>query len=59
MANETKKNPKKIPTIKEAVFYLAKIGGFLGRKSDKEPGAECIWRGLHDFNIIMKYKKIL
>lgn len=37
MANETRKVPKKPPTIKEAMQYVAKLGGFLGRKSDKDP----------------------
>jgi len=59
MANQTRDIPNKIPTIKEAVYYLGRLGGFLGRKSDKDPGAECIWRGLHDLNIIIRYKNIL
>lgn len=25
---------------------IAQVGGFLGRKSDGEPGAKTIWRGL-------------
>lgn len=34
------------PTIKQAVHWLARIGGFLGRKSDGEPGVQCLWRGM-------------
>lgn len=34
------------PTLGEAVRMVASLGGFLGRKSDKEPGTETIWRGL-------------
>jgi hypothetical protein len=36
-----------VPTLKEATRLMAMtLGGFLGRKSDGEPGAETLWRGL-------------
>ena len=38
--------PKKPPSLKEAVFMIAKLGGFLGRKNDGNPGATTVWRGL-------------
>lgn len=38
--------PVKPPTIREAVFMLAALGGHLGRKCDGFPGTETIWRGL-------------
>jgi hypothetical protein len=34
------------PTIKEVVLLIAKVGGFLARKGDGEPGAKVIWQGL-------------
>jgi hypothetical protein len=34
------------PTLQQAVFWIAQLGGFLGRKGDGEPGAKVIWRGL-------------
>jgi hypothetical protein len=37
--------PKEIPTLHESVRWIAKLGGFLGRKSDGEPGVKVIWRG--------------
>jgi hypothetical protein len=37
--------PQKPPTLYEATRMLAKLGGFLGRKSDGEPGMTHIWRG--------------
>jgi Transposase DNA-binding/Transposase Tn5 dimerisation domain len=37
--------PLKAPSIREAVRMIASLGGFLGRKSDKEPGMTYIWRG--------------
>ena len=33
-------------TLGEAMRMVAKLGGFLGRKSDGEPGTETLWRGL-------------
>lgn len=38
--------PEKAPTIREAVGMIAKLGGFLGRKGDGEPGVEVLWRGM-------------
>ena len=37
--------PKKLPTVSEVVVWIAKLGGFLGRKSDGKPGVTVIWRG--------------
>ena len=33
------------PTLKLAVRWIAQLGGFLGRKSDGEPGVTVIWKG--------------
>jgi hypothetical protein len=39
--------PVKPPTLQEAILMMAKrLGGFLGRKGDGEPGAEIIWKAL-------------
>lgn len=38
--------PEQPPTMREAVRMVARLGGFLGRKSDGEPGTETMWRGL-------------
>jgi hypothetical protein len=37
--------PSHPPTLQTAVRWIAKLGGFLGRKSDGEPGAKVLWRG--------------
>lgn len=34
------------PTLREAVRRVAELGGFLGRKSDGEPGPQVLWLGL-------------
>lgn len=39
--------PAQPPTLREAVRMVAtRLGGFLGRKGDGEPGAQSLWRGL-------------
>ncbi|MHB1949443.1 MAG: IS4 family transposase [Gammaproteobacteria bacterium] len=41
-----KKKPSKIPpTVKEVYYWIAKLGGYIGRKSDSPPGIISIWRG--------------
>jgi hypothetical protein len=43
--NKTTQFPKIPPTVRQAVRWIAQLGGFLGRKSDGEPGVTAIWRG--------------
>jgi hypothetical protein len=38
--------PAKPPSLKEAVWMIAKLGGFLGRRGDGHPGTITVWRGL-------------
>ena len=37
--------PEQPPSLREAVRAIAKLGGFIGRKSDGEPGVKVLWRG--------------
>jgi hypothetical protein len=37
--------PQQPPSLREAVRAIAKLGGFIGRKSDGEPGVKVLWRG--------------
>ncbi len=37
--------PAEPPTVREVVRWIGQLGGFLGRKSDGEPGITVIWRG--------------
>ena len=41
-----KKPPAKTPTLRAALHMIARLGGFLGRKGDGEPGVKSIWIGL-------------
>jgi len=45
ITKKTSQLPEVPPSCKEAVFWIARLGGFLGRKSDGEPGSIVIWRG--------------
>lgn len=50
--HSTNKLPEKLPTVREVIRWIGRLGGFLGRKGDKEPGITAIWRGwerLQDF----------
>ena len=38
--------PDKPPTLREATRMVAGLGGFLGRKSDGDPGTKSLWIGL-------------
>ena len=41
-----KKRPPTPPTLNQVLRLVAQLGGFLGRKSDGEPGVKTIWIGL-------------
>jgi len=38
--------PPQPPSLRDAVRLVASLGGFLGRKSDGEPGTQTVWLGL-------------
>lgn len=44
--------PTLAPTTGEAVLMITRLGGFLARKGDGEPGAEVLWRGLSKLRIL-------
>ncbi len=44
--------PKKPPSLKKAVLLIAKLGGFLARKHDGDPGVKVLWRGFRELNIM-------
>ncbi len=56
-ANKTKTPPTEPPCLGDAIRMVATLGGFLGRKSDRDPGTQTIWRGLErlmDFTIAFR-----
>jgi len=46
VTNKTTVLPVRPPDLQTAVNWIAKPGGFLGRKNDGQPGVEVLWRGL-------------
>ena len=45
VTHKTTTLPNKLPTVSQVIVWIAKLGGFLARKSDGNPGATVIWRG--------------
>lgn len=59
VVNRTKTLPSQPPTLQEAVRLLARLGGFLGRKNDGEPGVKVLWRGLQRLNDGMMFLELI
>ena len=54
--------PEKPPTLNEVVRLVARLGGFLARKGDGEPGVKTIWLGMQrilDFAAGIRFYKEL
>lgn len=45
-ATRNRNPPSEPPTLKKMMGYIAKLGGYLGRKNDPEPGVKSIWIGI-------------
>lgn len=43
--HHTRTPPAEPPTLRQAVRWIAQLGGFLGRTGDGEPGVTVLWRG--------------
>ncbi|WP_017323921.1 IS4 family transposase [Synechococcus sp. PCC 7336] len=41
-----KSRSQKPPTLQQAMLWIARLGGFLARKGDGNPGLKTLWRGL-------------
>jgi hypothetical protein len=54
-----KRTPQKTtPTIREVVGWIAKLGGHLGRKCDREPGTQVLWEGIQRADDIIETTKL-
>ena len=51
--------PDQPPTLREAIRMVASLGGFLGRKSDGEPGTKSLWLGLQRLDDITTMYKVM
>ena len=52
--NQRTHPPKTPPSTRQAVRWIAQLGGFLARKGDGEPGPTTLWRGLHELDVLTK-----
>ena len=46
--------PKTAPQLNAVVRLIARLGGFLCRKGDGEPGAKTLWLGLRDIAVFVE-----
>lgn len=51
--------PSSPPSLREAVHMVASLGGFLGRKSDGNPGTKTLWLGIQRLDDITAMWNIL
>jgi hypothetical protein len=47
-----KKGLSPLDCLGDAVNLVAKIGGYLGRRSDPPPGHQLMWRGYSDLQLM-------
>ena len=50
--------PVKAFTVRRFIHEVAKLGGFLGRKSDGDPGWRTVWRGWHELTLLHAGRKL-
>ena len=51
--------PRKAPPLRDIILFIAELGGFLNRRSDKEPGIKVIWQGLQRaMDLAMMYNTV-
>lgn len=46
--------PKTVPQLNAVVRLIARLGGFLCRKGDGEPGAKTLWLGMRDIAVFVE-----
>jgi hypothetical protein len=51
--------PQQPPSLRQATRMVASLGGFLGRKSDGEPGTKSLWIGLQRLDDLTEMWKVM
>ena len=51
LLTNTKQPQERVPTLNEVLRLVARLGGFIGRKSDGEPGVKTTWLGLQEVRV--------
>ena len=54
-----KELPSEIPTIYECVRWIGRLGGFMCRKGDGEPGVQTLWKGWQRLSDYLKMWMII
>lgn len=57
--HQTSVAPAAPPSLREAVRGIARLGGFLGRQGDGEPGVTVLWRGFQHLSEITSMYRIM
>ncbi|WGG52761.1 IS4 family transposase [Rugamonas sp. DEMB1] len=53
------RRPDRPPTLNEVLRLIARVGGFLGRKGDGDPGVKTIWQGIQEVRVAAQTIKAL
>ena len=59
LAKKTKTPISEIMTIREAILLVSKMGGFLGRKGDGDPGVKVLWQGITKLSVLVEFQDLL
>jgi len=51
--------PATAPPLKQAIRWIAQLGGFIGRVSDGEPGSQTLWQGFQELIPITEMYRIM
>jgi hypothetical protein len=51
--------PATAPPLRQAVRWIAKLGGFIGRASDGEPGTQTLWKGFQELIPLTEMYRIM
>ncbi|WP_336886340.1 IS4 family transposase [Mycetohabitans sp. B2] len=51
--------PDMVPSLRQAIRWIATLGGYLNRRHDPPPGATLIWRGFLALHEITEMFRIL
>lgn len=57
--HRTSTPPATAPPLRQALRWIARLGGFLGRTGDGEPGVQTIWNGFHELIALTDMYRIM
>jgi hypothetical protein len=62
LVSERKRPPSKPPQLQQMLIMIARLGGFLARKGDGDPGPKALWIGLQrtrDFVLALEAREVI